>query len=44
MSKNIIFVDHTAKLGGAQLSLLDIIKHFKKEADVLLLVRANLEL
>lgn len=36
MSKNIIFVDHTAKLGGAQLSLLDIIKHFKKEADVLL--------
>ncbi|MGS3580096.1 hypothetical protein ACB309_00225 [Klebsiella pneumoniae] len=34
MSKNIIFVldYNTAKLGGAQLSLLDIIKHFKKVA------------
>lgn len=39
--KNIIFVNHTAKLGGAELSLLDIAKHYKHCSSVLLLSKGE---
>ena len=37
MPPKILFVDHTATLGGGELSLLDIARHFRKSCRVILL-------
>ncbi|HBV4276327.1 TPA: glycosyltransferase, partial [Klebsiella pneumoniae] len=41
--KKILFVNHTAKLGGAELSLLDIVQDHKKNSAVLLFSNGEYE-
>ena len=36
MSKRLLFVDHVGELGGAELSLLDIVDHYKDQGRVVL--------